>query len=191
MPFVRMSLILLRKRVILNEIERILEGILFLADTPLTLEEICQGTGLSEGQAKEAIKTLQSTYEGRGIVLVQLAGGWRFQTAHDLFEVLEAFVNAGNIAKLTPAALETLAVIAYKQPVSRAQISAIRGVNVESVIRTLEQRELIEVVEIKDGNHLLGTTALFLEKFELNSLDELPAIAEFLPDIQTEISEID
>lgn len=186
-----MSSILSRKGSIVSEIERILEGILFLADGPLALEEICQGTGLSERQVQEALSSLQSTYAERGIVLVQLAGGWRLQTAQDLFEVLEGFVNAGNIAKLTPAALETLAVIAYKQPVSRAQISAIRGVNVESVIRTLEQRELIEVIEIKDGNHLLGTTKLFLERFGLNSLGDLPPIVEFLPDIQTEIAEID
>lgn len=175
----------------MSEIERILEGILFLADTPLTVEEVCQGTGLSESAVNAALENLQRTYADRGIALVQLAGGWRFQTAQDLFDALEAFVNAGNIAKLTPAALETLAVIAYKQPVSRAQISAIRGVNVESVIRTLEQRELIEVVEIKEGNHLLGTTGLFLERFGLNSLEDLPPIVEFLPDIQTEIDNID
>jgi len=175
----------------LNEIQRLLEGILFLADTPLSLGELSLGIGQSEAEIEAALEELQRLYQERGVNLVKIAGGWRFQTAADLFDQLETFVNAGNIAKLTPAALETLAVIAYKQPVSRNQISAIRGVNVESVIRTLEQRELIEVTEIVDGNHLLGTTSLFLEKFGLNSLSDLPPIAEFLPDIQSDSLEVD
>lgn len=175
----------------MTEIERVLEGILFLADGPLTVEEICLGTGYSSNEVAVALKGLQSHFGHRGIQLREIAGGWQFQTADDLFEALERFVNAGNIAKLTPAALETLAVIAYKQPVSRGQISAIRGVNVESVIRTLEVRELIEVKEVQDGNHLLGTTDLFLERFGLNSLDDLPPIVEFLPDIQSDSLNLD
>lgn len=175
----------------MNEIERVLEGILFLADNPLTVEELSLGTGYSSDQIESALRLLQSHFEPRGVQLKEIAGGWRLQTADDLFEALERFVNAGNIAKLTPAALETLAVIAYKQPVSRGQISAIRGVNVESVIRTLEVRELIEVKEIQDGNHLLGTTDLFLERFGLKSLDELPRIVEFLPDIQSDSLNLD
>ena len=175
----------------MTEIERVLEGILFLADGPLTVEEICLGTGYSSNEVAVALNGLQSHFGQRGIQLREIAGGWQFQTADDLFEALERFVNAGNIAKLTPAALETLAVIAYKQPVSRGQISAIRGVNVESVIRTLEVRELIEVKEVQDGNHLLGTTDLFLERFGLNSLDDLPPIVEFLPDIQSDSLNLD
>jgi segregation and condensation protein B len=175
----------------MNEIERILEGILFLADGPLKVEEISLGTGYSSSEIEAALKALQSHFGPRGIQLREIAGGWQFQTADDLFEALERFVNAGNLAKLTPAALETLAVIAYKQPVSRGQISAIRGVNVESVIRTLEIRELIEVKEIQDGNHLLGTTDLFLERFGLKSLQDLPPIVEFLPDIQSDSLNLD
>lgn len=186
-----MSSTLSNKRDKLSELQRILEGILFLADSPLSSEEISQGTGFSEGEVQGALEALRTTYEDRGIRLAQVAGGWQFQTAPDLFPILETFVNAGNIARLTPAALETLAVIAYKQPVSRTQISAIRGVNVESVLRTLEQRELIEVKEIRDGNHLLGTTALFLEKFGLNSIEDLPPIVEFLPDIESDSLDID
>lgn len=175
----------------MNEIERVLEGILFLADGPLKVEEIIFGTGYSSSEVEAALKALQSHFGPRGIQLREIAGGWQFQTADDLFEALERFVNAGNLAKLTPAALETLAVIAYKQPVSRGQISAIRGVNVESVIRTLEVRELIEVKEIQDGNHLLGTTDLFLERFGLKSLQDLPPIVEFLPDIQSDSLNLD
>ena len=175
----------------MTDLSQLLEGVLFLAEGPLTAQEIAQETGFTETEVEKALETLQSQYEQRGINVIRIAGGWQFVSNPVLFESLESFVNAGNIAKLTPAALETLAVIAYKQPVSRAQISAIRGVNVESVIRTLEQRELIEVKEILDGNHLLGTTSLFLEKFGLNSLDDLPPIAEFLPELDTDSFEID
>ena len=123
--------------------------------------------------------------EQRGFELRQISGGWRFYSHPDLAPLVEKFVLDGQQARLTQAALETLAVIAYKQPVSRARVSAIRGVNVEAVMKTLVTRGLVEEagIEGESGAVLYKTTSFFLEKLGLNKVEDLPALAPFLPDI--------
>ena len=123
--------------------------------------------------------------QGRGFELRNVAGGWRYYTRAELSSVVEGFVLDGQQARLTQAALETLAVVAYKQPVSRARVSAIRGVNVDGVMRTLLTRGLVEEAG-HDGEHgatLYRTTAYFLERIGITSLDELPELAPYLPDM--------
>jgi segregation and condensation protein B len=115
---------------------------------------------------------------------VRVAGGYRYQSAPDMAPYVERFVTEGQTARLSAAALETLSIVAYKQPVSRAQVSAIRGVNVDGVMRTLQQRGYIDEVGRDPGPGqavLYGTTSLFLEKLGLDSLSELPPLGEFVP----------
>ena len=122
--------------------------------------------------------------EHRGFVLARIAGGVRFQTHPDLAPYVERFANREVSHRLSTAALETLAIVAYRQPVSRGQISALRGVNVDGVSRLLEQRGYIEVVGHADGPGqpaLFGTTDLFLERLGLDSLEQLPAVEDFPP----------
>jgi segregation and condensation protein B len=122
--------------------------------------------------------------DGRGFALVAVAGGWRFQSHADLAPYVERFVLEGQSARLSAAALETLAIVAYKQPVSRAQVAAIRGVNVDGVMRTLQLRGFIDEVGRDPGPGqatLFGTTPLFLERLGLNALDQLPPLSEFVP----------
>ena len=121
----------------------------------------------------------------RGFQLREGAGGWRFYSHPDLAPVVEKFVLDGQQSRLTQAALETLAVIAYRQPISRARVSAIRGVNVEAVMKTLLTRGLVEErgVEHETGAILYATTSYFLEKIGVASIEDLPALAPFLPDV--------
>ena len=123
--------------------------------------------------------------QGRGFELRNVAGGWRYYTREEYAAVVEAFVLEGQQARLTQAALETLAVVAYKQPVSRARVSAIRGVNVDGVMRTLLTRGLVEEAGEDDatGAHLYRTTSYFLERIGVESIDELPELAPYLPDL--------
>ncbi len=130
---------------------------------------------------------LADTYEaeGRGFVLQRIAGGWRYASHADLAAYVERFVLEGRSARLSAAALETLAIVAYKQPISRAQVSAIRGVNVDGVIRTLVQRGLVYEQGHDPGPGtatLYGTTDLFLERLGLDRLAELPPLGAFVPD---------
>ena len=119
------------------------------------------------------------------IFLRSVAGGWRFYSRPEFAGVVESFVLEGQQARLTQAALETLSVVAYKQPVSRARVSAIRGVNVDGVMRTLLTRGLVEEVgqDHETGAHLYGTTSYFMERIGVTSLDELPELAPYLPDM--------
>jgi segregation and condensation protein B len=113
-----------------------------------------------------------------------VAGGWRFQSHEDLSPYVERYVLTGQTARLSAAALETLAIVAYKQPISRAQVAAIRGVGVDGVMRTLQQRGYIDEIAKDPGPgqaSLFGTTALFLERLGMNSLDELPSLGDFIP----------
>ena len=127
------------------------------------------------------------TEQARGFELREVAGGWRFYTRAGQADVVERFVLDGQQARLTQAALETLAVVAYRQPVSRARISAVRGVNVDGVMRTLVSRGLVEEsgTETESGSILYRTTSYFLERLGLSTLDELPALAPYLPEIDT------
>ncbi len=168
------------------EIRRALEAIIMVADTPVPAEMLAQLTGIGAEAVEGHLHELAAGYEsdGRGFQLVRVAGGWRYQSHPDQAPYIERFVLEGQSAKLSAAALETLAIVAYKQPISRAQIASIRGVNVDSVVRTLEQRGYIGEVARDPGPGqavMFGTTPEFLMKMGLDSLSQLPSIADFVP----------
>ena len=158
-----------------------------VADEPVPTNLLAQMLEVSEARVEELCDELAAAYgaEDRGFVLARVAGGYRFQSHPDLAPYVERFVLEGQSAKLSAAALETLAIVAYKQPVSRAQVSSIRGVNVDGVMRTLQQRGLIAEVGHDPGPgqaNLYGTTRVFLERLGLDSIDQLPPLADFVPD---------
>ncbi len=171
----------------MSEDARAIEAVLMVAEQPVPPGLLAELLEVPSGRVEELCQELASEYEsaGRGFVLVRVAGGYRYQSAPDLAPYIERFVLEGQNARLSGAALETLAIVAYKQPVSRAQVSGIRGVNVDGVIRTLCQRGYVEEVARDPGPGqavLYGTTSLFLEKLGLDTLDDLPPLAEFMPD---------
>lgn len=164
-----------------------LEALLMVADQPLDEMALATAVGYPVPEVTEALRALAAEYDdqGRGFELRNVAGGWRYYTREELAPVVEAFVLEGQQARLTQAALETLAVVAYQQPVSRARVSAVRGVNVDGVMRTLISRGLVEEAG-RDGEHgatLYRTTSYFLERIGIVSLDELPALAPHLPEL--------
>jgi len=168
------------------ESKRAIEAILMVAEQPVEPHLLAQLLEVPATQVAQLCRELADEYdaEGRGFTLVSVAGGWRFQSHADLAPYVERFVLEGQSARLSGAALETLAIVAYKQPVSRAQVAAIRGVNVDGVMRTLQLRGFIEEVGKDPGPGLavlFGTTSLFLERLGLESLDGLPALSEFVP----------
>ena len=157
-----------------------------VTDSPLEVQMLAQLTEQTVAEVESHLAELASEYEtqGRGFQLAHVAGGWRFQSHPAMAPYVERFVLEGQSAKLSAAALETLASVAYKQPLSRAQIAAIRGVSVDSVVRTLEQRGYIGEVARDPGPGqavLFGTTPLFLERLGINSIADLPSVAEFVP----------
>jgi len=164
---------------------RSIEAILMVVDEPVTELTLASVLQVTVDQVVEALEALIPSYEGRGFTLKAINGGWRFYSHPDCNDVVEKFVLDGQQSRLTQAALETLAVIAYRQPVSRARVSAIRGVNVEAVMKTLITRGLVEEygVENETGAILYKTTSYFLERLGLNSLTDLPPLAPHLPDI--------
>jgi len=170
-----------------SELNRSLEAILMVVDEPVSEIILAQITEVPTEQVLASLAELSASYEeqGRGFELRQVAGGWRFYSHPDLAPMVEKFVLDGQQSRLTQAALETLAVIAYRQPVSRARVSAIRGVNVEAVMKTLVTRGLVEEAgqEPETGAILYRTTSFFLEKLGLNQVSDLPALAPFLPDV--------
>jgi segregation and condensation protein B len=169
-----------------NEARRAIEAILMVAEEPIEPSVLAQLTEQPKNRVVEICEQLAEQYEAeeRGFVLVRVAGGFRFQSHPDLAPYVERFVLDGKSARLSAAALETLAIIAYKQPLSRAQVASIRGVNVDSVIRTLEVRGYVAEVGRDSGPGqaaLFGTTTMFLERLGLDSLDQLPALGDFVP----------
>jgi segregation and condensation protein B len=164
-----------------------LEAVLMVADQPLDSVALATAVGHPVEEVVAALQLLAEEYDeqGRGFELRHVAGGWRYYTREEYAAVVEAFVLEGQQARLTQAALETLAVVAYKQPVSRARVSAIRGVNVDGVMRTLLTRGLVEEAGMDEstGAHLYRTTGYFLERIGVQSLDELPELAPYLPDL--------
>jgi segregation and condensation protein B len=169
------------------ELRPALEAVLMVADQPLDAVVLATAVGHPADEVAAALTALASEYDeqGRGFELRNVAGGWRFYTREEYASVVEGFVLEGQQARLTQAALETLAVVAYQQPVSRARVSAIRGVNVDGVMRTLLTRGLVEEAG-RDGEHgatLYRTTSYFLERIGVTSLDELPELAPYLPDL--------
>ena len=167
------------------ELERSIEAILMVVDEPVTELTLASVLTVTIDEVVSALENLSNSYEGRGFELRAVAGGWRFYSHPDCAPAVEKFVLDGQQNRLTQAALETLAVIAYRQPVSRARVSAIRGVNVEAVMKTLITRGLVEEfgLEPETGAILYKTTSYFLERLGVNSLDDLPALAPYLPDL--------
>lgn len=172
-----------------------IEAILLVVDEPVSVLTIAQVTNTPEIEVNKELKKLQKEFEQRdgGITLREVAGGWRFYTNEHSAEVVERFLKDGMTARLTQASLETLAVIAYKQPVSRGRIAAIRGVNVDGVVRTLLNRGLIEESGSETDSQaiLYKTTPYFLERLGIASLDELPPVADYLPNMAALDSLID
>lgn len=169
-----------------TETARALEAIVMVADHPVPTDTLASLTGFPPDHVESLLEELAASYaaQERGFELVRVAGGWRFQSHPDMAPYIERFVLEGQSARLSAAALETLAIVAYKQPISRAQIASIRGVGVDSVVRTLEQRGYIAEVARDPGPGqavLFGTTPEFLERMGIDSLSQLPAIADFVP----------
>lgn len=169
----------------LDQIARSIEAILMVVDEPVTEITLASTLQVPVDQIRLALSQLLPSYEGRGFTLKAINGGWRFYSDPECSDVVEKFVLDGQQNRLTQAALETLAVIAYRQPISRARVSAIRGVNVEAVMKTLITRGLVEEfgVENETGAILYRTTSYFLERLGLNALTDLPPLAPHLPDI--------
>ncbi len=157
-----------------------------VADEPIAPDLLAQVLEVPTARVIEVCQELATRYQvdDRGFVLVRVAGGYRYQSHPDLAGYVERFVLEGQTTRLSAAALETVAIVAYKQPVSRAQVSAIRGVNVDGVLRTLQQRGYVTEVGRDPGPGqavLYGTTPLFLERLGLDSVDQLPALGQFVP----------
>ncbi|WP_100444054.1 SMC-Scp complex subunit ScpB [Glycomyces xiaoerkulensis] len=171
----------------------VLEAILMIAEEPLSEQFLASVLERPLSQVRETLGRLSAEYtgDGRGFDLRRQAGGWRFYTRADYARYVERFVTDGASARLTKAALETLAVVAYRQPVTRGRISAIRGVNCDGVMRTLTARGMVEECGSDPDSTatLYRTTTLFLEKLGLDSVAQLPELAPFLPDDMTDIEE--
>ncbi|MHA7221041.1 SMC-Scp complex subunit ScpB [Arthrobacter sp. RHLT1-20] len=183
-----------------------LEAVLMVIDQPATATELAAGLNLTVDVVEQLLAELQREYGGytvnapdvddaslngfsstpRGFELRSIAGGWRIYSRAEFADIVGGFVLEGQTARLTQAALETLAVIAYRQPVSRARVSAIRGVNVDSVVRTLTQRGLIEDsgTDPESGAILYRTTSYFLERMGIGSVAELPQLSPHLPGLE-------
>jgi len=176
------------------ELRPSLEALLMIADQPLDETTLATAVGHPVAEVTRALAELAGEYDeqGRGFELRQVAGGWRYYTRDEFAPVVETFVLDGQQARLTQAALETLAVVAYRQPVSRARVSAIRGVNVDGVMRTLVTRGLVEEAgqDHSSGANLYRTTSYFLERIGVTSLDDLPELAPYLPDLD-ELDELE
>ena len=172
-----------------------IEAVLMVVDEPVTTMSLASVLEQPVADVEAALAELEEGYaeQRRGFTLREVGGGWRMYSRHEYAPVVERFVLDGQQARLTQASLETLAVIAYRQPVSRSRVAAVRGVNVDGVIRTLLTRGLIEEVGHDEESTaiLYGTTSYFLERLGLHSLDDLPALAPYLPevDVLDEIAE--
>jgi segregation and condensation protein B len=178
-----------------NTIRGAIEAILFVSDEPLTATTLSQAVHASRGEVELVLKELMRGYQdrGSGIVLKEVAGGWWLMTNPDAAPYVERFVLSTRHGRLTRAALETLAIVAYKQPVTRHQVSSIRGVNSDGVLRGLADRGLVDEVGRDEGSGravLYGTTIEFLERLGLASLADLPSIAPLLEDARAERTSI-
>jgi segregation and condensation protein B len=172
-----------------------IEAVLMVVDEPVTTMALASVLEQPVADVEAALAELEAGYveQRRGFTMRQVGGGWRMYSRHEYAPVVEKFVLDGQQARLTQASLETLAVIAYRQPVSRSRVAAVRGVNVDGVIRTLLTRGLLEEMGHDEESTaiLYGTTSYFLERLGLQSLDDLPALAPYLPevDVLDEIAE--
>lgn len=163
-----------------------LEAVLLVVDEPVAEVVLAQVVERPTEEVAAILRELAAEYDAdeRGFELRNLSGGWRLYTRAACAPFVERFVRDGQQARLTQAALETLAVVAYRQPVTRSRVAAIRGVNVEAVMRTLVSRGLVTEVgtEPESGAVLYGTTPFFLERLGVASIEELPPVSDFLPD---------
>nr|WP_281353448.1 SMC-Scp complex subunit ScpB [Phytoactinopolyspora mesophila] len=170
-----------------------IEAILLVVDEPIDEVTLAQVLETPRDQIAATLRGLAQDYDdaGRGFELRSVAGGWRLYTRPECAAVVERFVLDGQQAKLTQAALETLAVVAYRQPVSRARVSAVRGVNCDGVMRTLTTRGLVEEagVDTESGATLYRTSSYFLERLGMKSLADLPPLAQYLPELDEMDSE--
>ena len=176
-----------------NSLEQKLEAMLTVAIEPISAEELADVAETDAATVQAALRTLRDQYleERRGFQVVELASGWVMQSSPEVAEWVSKFANRDVSHRLSSAALETLAIIAYRQPISRAQITALRGVNVDGVARLLEQRGYIEEKGRAAGPGqpiLYGTTELFLDRLGLATLDELPPIENFMEPVDTAIA---
>ena len=167
-----------------EELARAVEAVVLVAVEPVTPGLLAELVEEPVERVEATCDRLAASYDGHGFVLAKVAGGYRYQTHADLAPYVERFANRDVSHRLSTAALETLAIVAYRQPVSRAQVSALRGVNAEGVVRLLEQRGYIAAVGRAEGPGqpiLYGTTDLFLERLGLDTVDQLPPVEDFLP----------
>jgi segregation and condensation protein B len=164
-----------------------IEALLLLAEEPMSIELLAEAVDVPRPVVDECLAELVAFYDetGRGFELRELGGGWRYYTREEHADLVSRFVLDGQPSRLSQAALETLAVVAYQQPISRARISAVRGVNVDGVIRTLLARGLVAEAghDPESGAVVFATTSYFLERMGLRSLDELPELAPQLPEV--------
>ena len=163
------------------------EALLLIADEPMSAEDLGVALNTPPDEITSTVEGLQSEYatSGRGFTIRKESSGWRYVTAADCSELVNRYVKDGQSARLSQAALETLAVVAYRQPVSRSRVSAIRAVNVDGVMKTLVTRGLITEVghDAESGAVLYATTEYFLQRLGISTLDELPPVADYLPDL--------
>ena len=174
-------------------IQGALEALLFVSDEPVGVSRLAKILDKDASMVSDALHELAASYaaDNRGFQLRELAGGWRLYTHPAYASVIESYVLSWDTRKLSQAALEALSVIAYKQPVTRAGINAVRGVNSESVISSLVEKGLVRELgrDAQAGNAILyGTTNTFLEKFGLKSIEDLPPLEDYAPDAQTQAS---
>ena len=180
-----------------DSLEAAVEAILMVIDTPISLVALATALEQPVNLVRDVVLKLKSDYDcketgsARGFELREVAGGWRIFVREDYDWAVRMFIANENPTKLSQAALETLAVIAYKQPIARGQIAAIRGVNVDSVVRTLTSRGLVTELytDSETGAIHYGTTGLLLEQLGINSLDQLPPISPYLPDANSDFNE--
>jgi segregation and condensation protein B len=180
-----------------DSIEGAIEAILMVTDAPISLVALATALEIPVNQVRDAVHKLREDYDGkegasaRGFELREVAGGWRIYVRENYDWAVKMFIANENPTKLSQAALETLSVIAYKQPIARGQIASIRGVNVDSVVRTLTSRGLVTELytDSETGAIHYGTTSLLLEQLGINSLDQLPPISPYLPDVNSDFNE--
>ena len=180
-----------------DDLRGAVEAILMVTDSPLTVVALATALECPVSVIRDIISSLKLDYDGtngttpRGFELREVGGGWRIFVRHDFDWAVKLFIANENPAKLSQASLETLAVIAYKQPISRGQIASIRAVNVDSVVRTLLSRGLITELytDSESGAIHYGTTELLLEVLGINSLDEMPLISPYLPDANSDFDD--
>ncbi len=171
---------------LISQLRSRVESVLLVVDSPASVEALARALDTETTVVSDVLRSLQRELNerGSGIDLRETSEGWRFYTRKDNADAVEQFVLDGTQTKLSRAALETLAVIAYRQPVTRAQVAGVRGVNVDGVVRTLTMRGLIRELDGVEGlAHQYETTELFLELLGIDSLERLPDLAPLLPDI--------